>query len=347
MSPQEELRHYRALAIALNEGPDGTNRLRAEILQRQLQQQRPQSRGTTGAFLAGTIGSLLMMAGGLSVGIQLAQQGKLDQLIATADRIQQAARPQQTSPHSTHSRSAPARHPSAPVATTPLWRQPQVPDPAGAMQSRFFAATWGGDFSALDAGMDHYRKLSGTLARIQAVALRNRSAAHRLPTVFINRTNNCFSRPSIGMFSPRCEVIKIDYRDHQLAYEYPVEIEVVLAHEWGHHLIHLSGERMSPIEEEVVCDCTAGMVFGYYAKHGLINQDEAIKAFRLIADVGNNSAHGHHPNAEVRLTAFLGGLMSIAAPHEPQAQDSIAFCSSLKRVLDLQKVQTMGLTWSA
>ena len=331
MTPQDELLYYQEFAIALKEGPQGTNRQRADALR------------------GGSITSLLWMlwAGGLSVAILLAQLGKLDRPAPKAVRLEQASHRDHSATTTANPRPHRGPHTSAPISATPVWHQPVVSDPAAAMQGRFHASTRGGSFAALDTGLDHYRKLSGTLARVQSVALRKRSEANRLPRVFINRTNDCFSRPSIGMFSRRCEVIKIDYRDHQRTYEYPVEIEVVLAHEWGHHLIHISGEKMSPIEEEVVCDCTAGMVFGYYAKHGLINQDEAFKAFRLIADVGNNSAHGHHPNAEVRLKSFWGGLMSIAAPHEPQAQESIAFCSSLKRVLDLQKVQNMGLTWSA
>jgi len=215
------------------------------------------------------------------------------------------------------------------------------------MQTRIHATTWGGSFTALDAGMENYRRLIGTLARMQTMALKKQSAAHRLPVVFLNRTNNCFDRPSIGVYSPRCEVIKIDYRDHQLFYEDSVEIEVTLAHEWGHHLIHISGETMSPIEAEVVSDCMAGVVFGYYTKHGLINKSEALTAFKIIATAGNNSAHGHHPNQDVRTRAFAGGLTSIAMPHDPQAQEVIGFCSTLQKVLDLGKVQEMGLTWTA
>ena len=332
MTPQEQLRHYRALAVALNEGPDGPNRLNAEALQRQLCPPRTQPKGNTGAFLAGTITSLLVMLGGLSVGSQLAQQGLRQE-------------------HSAARTPEPRPVPVAPAPTAesvpPIWHRPAAPDPATAMHSRVHTATLGGNFTALDAGIDDYRRLSGTLARMQTVALKNQSAAHRLPMVFLNRTNNCFDRPSIGVYSPSCEVIKIDYQDHHLVYEDSVEIEVVLAHEWGHHLIHISGIKMSPTEEEVVSDCMVGVVFGYYAKHGLITKNEALTAFRMIATVGNNSAQGHHPNQEVRLSALVGGLMSIATPHDPKAKNAIAFCSTLEQVLDLDKVQKMGLIWSA
>lgn len=345
MTPEEEFRHYRGLAIALNEGPNGTNRLRAEALQRQLKARRAQQKGTGGAFLAGSVTSLVVILWGASFGGQLFVSGKLNPLIDAAKRIHQALQAE-------ISAQAPAE--SAPTSATtgsrtilPIWQQSPGPDPATAMQGRFYSFAWGGAYGHLDAGVDNYRRLSGTLARMQAVGLRNRSAAHRLPMVMINRTNNCFSGSTIGAYSPRCEAIKIDYEDNQLAFEHPVEIEVTLAHEWGHHLINVSGEAMSPTEAEVVSDCTAGAAFGYYVKHGLINKDEAMTAFGLMAAVGNNSAHGHHPNADVRLRAFAGGLMSIAAPDEPNAQGAISFCSTLSRLLDLQKVRAMGLTWQA
>jgi len=346
MTPREQLHLCQALAIALNEGPDGPNRQRAQALQRQLQPPRPQPRGNnTAAFLAGALGSLLMLFGGLSVCIQLVQQGRLDQLITAADRIQRALQQQNAASAPPAPSAVPANPTPAPHEIPLPPRQPALPDPAGAMQARFHAATWGDTYAGLDAGIDQYRKLSGTLARMQAVGLRNRSAALRLPIVLLNRTNDCFDGHSIGVYSPRCETIKINYGDGHLIYEHPVEIEVVLAHEWGHHLINLSGKRMSPTEAEVVSDCMAGVVFGYYAKHQLITRQEALQAFEMVAAVGNNSAHGHHPNQEVLIKAFAGGLMSIALRHDPKAQEAIAFCSTLEQVLDLDKVREMGVTW--
>ncbi|MEB3321141.1 MAG: hypothetical protein VKI63_09415 [Cyanobium sp.] len=299
------------------------------------------------AFLAGTILSILGTALGLLIASQWSQPGQLQHLITVAGRIQRALQPNNSAPPPPPLRSFPAVEALAKVSIPLIPQEPAVPDPAAAMQARFHGHTWGGQFVGLDAGMDHYRRLSGTLARMQALSLRNRSAAHRLPTVLINRTNHCFSGLSIGVYSPSCETIKIDFGEHRLVYEHPVEIEVTLAHEWGHHLIQISGETMSPTEEEVVSDCTAGLAFGYYTKYGLISKNEALKAFEMIAIVGNNSAHGHHPNAEVRLRAYAGGLLSIATPDAAEAQGAIAFCSTLERVLDLQKLRDMDLTWNA
>lgn len=351
MTLQEELSRCRSLAIALSEGPDGPHRRRAEALQRQLNSSRSQAgRSSSGSSWAAVIFSLLMLIASQSAG--LIKRVPLERLALDSSRI--APRIVFHWLRQGFSSTAPANPQSAPrvsapsTTVAPAPRRPQVaPDPAAAMQARVHASTWGGPFAGLDAGMDHYRRLSGTLARMQAVGLRKRAAAHRLPTVFINRTNDCFEGPSIGIYSPRCEVLKIDYGDGRLAYEHSVEIEVTLAHEWGHHMINISNEKMSPTEAEVVSDCMAGAVFGYYAKHELITRQEALRAIEMIAAVGNNSADGHHPNREVRLKAFAGGLMSIAAPNEPEMQGAIAFCSTLERLLSLRKLRAMGLTWPA
>lgn len=174
--------------------------------------------------------------------------------------------------------------------TMPREGETQKPDPALAMQARFYGSKVGGAYSDLDSGFNNYQRLSGTLARIQSVALKKRSAAEQLPTVWINRTSEkCFDRSSIGVYSPKCQVIKLDYTDGYTTYEHPVEMEVTLAHEWGHHLISLSGVAMSPTEQEVVSDCFAGAVFGYYARNYLITVQEATRAIDLVAYVGNNS----------------------------------------------------------
>ena len=75
MTPQDELLYYQEFAIALKEGPQGTNRQRADALR------------------GGSITSLLWMlwAGGLSVAILLAKLGKLDRPAPKADRLEQAS----------------------------------------------------------------------------------------------------------------------------------------------------------------------------------------------------------------------------------------------------------------
>ena len=225
---------------------------------------------------------------------------------------------------------------------------PANPDPALAMQKRFFGSKLGGSFAALDEGFTNYQRLSGTLARIQVVSLRRQSLVYQLPTVWINRTReDCFNQRSIGVYSPQCQVIKLDYSDGFSAYEHSTEMEVTLAHEWGHHLISLSGVAMSPTEQEVVSDCFAGAVFGYYVKHGLIDFQDATHAIALVQSVGNNSPNGHHPNRETRVRSFAGGLFSVADPSHPKGQEFMGSCPSLHQIIDVAKIREMGLNWES
>lgn len=340
---EEEWRHHRDAAIRNNEGPQGRHRRHAEGLQRRLQELRhahspgPRSPGLSLAwaglaFMASlTFGSSLwqavlqeqkaMSSGGSPVPVAVAAKSK-----APAQSVVR-----------------PAAQPQA---------QPQTPrrtaDPALAMQGRFHGSKFGGRYAALDAGFNNYQRLSGTLARIQTLALKRRDRAHQLPAVWINRTReDCFPGPSIGMYSPQCQVIKLDYSDGMSTYEHPVEMEVTLAHEWGHHLISLSGVAMSPTEQEVVSDCFAGAVFGYYVNHGLINDQDAIRAVKLIEYVGNNSAHGHHPNRETRIRSFAGGLYSVSDPADPKAAEFMRSCGSLHQIVDVKKIRRMGLSWTS
>jgi hypothetical protein len=224
----------------------------------------------------------------------------------------------------------------------------RVPDPALAMQERFYGSKLEGTYAALDSGFSNYQRLSGTLARIQAVALLRRSAAQDLPSVWINRTReDCFDRRSIGIYSPKCQVIKVDYSDGYTTYEHPMEMEVTLAHEWGHHLIALSGITVSPTEQEVVSDCFAGVAFGYYALNNLATIDDSLKAANMISRIGNNGAHGYHPNSETRLRSFTGGLFSVASPNDPRAPEFMASCPSLHKIIDVSKIRLMGLSWTS
>jgi len=215
------------------------------------------------------------------------------------------------------------------------------------MTSRVHVSTWSDEFDHLNSGMANYSRLSGTLARIQAVALRQRSASLVMPQVLINRTiEGCFDGPSLGLYSPRCQAIKINFGAEGLVFEQPIEVELTLAHEWGHHLIALSGHSMSAMEEEVVSDCFAGVVFGYYAKHGLMSKEEAIKALKMMVQIGNTEAHGHHPNPQVRLSSFAGGLAHVADPSSEVAGLYPTYCATLDRVIDVGKVRSLGLSWT-
>lgn len=235
---------------------------------------------------------------------------------------------------------------ATPIAASSPAPVPRESDPALSMQGRvaYYPSPWP-ELAHLDQGSTNYKKLAGTLARIQKVAAKERSAQSQLPTVLINAKNDCIDTPSVGLYKHSCQTIKIDYSDEELVYEYPIEIEAVLAHEWGHHLAATSNLQVSQTEHEIVADCFAGVVFGYYVKHDLITPDEAIKALEMMVDVSNNSEGGIHPNMQNRISAFMGGMAQIADPDGEYGNLYPQYCASLERVLDSARVRQLGLTW--
>lgn len=220
-------------------------------------------------------------------------------------------------------------------------------DPALAMQQRiaYYPSPWP-QLSFLDQGSNNYKKLTGTLARLQWIASRNPSVREELPTILINAKSDCIDTPTLGLYKPSCKTIKIDYTDGQMAYEYPVEVEAVLAHEWGHHIATASGLNVSGTEHEIVADCFAGVVFGYYARHQLISESEGVKALQMMVQISNNSETGIHPNMQNRTSAFMGGFSRIADPQGEWSHLYGSTCGSLEQVLDTTKVQAMGLSWA-
>lgn len=219
-------------------------------------------------------------------------------------------------------------------------------DPALAMHDRVttFPSPWP-QLQQLDSGQNNLRKLAGTLARIQFVAARNNAVRSQLPFVLVNGKNDCVSSLTIGLYEPKCQTIKVDYTDGQIYYEHPVEVEAALAHEWGHHIAMSSGLRVSDTEHEILADCFAGVVFGYYLNNNLINSGEALEAFEMMAQVSNNSESGIHPNQQNRTSAFLGGMSQIADPKGEHGHLYGKTCGSLEQVLDTAKVRSMGLGW--
>jgi hypothetical protein len=217
-------------------------------------------------------------------------------------------------------------------------------DPALAMQNHVttYPSPWP-QLQQLDSGLENLRKLSGTLARIQFIAARKDSARSMLPTVLINGQNDCIKTLSIGLYKPDCQTIKVDYTDGQIYYEHPVEIEAALAHEWGHHIAFLSNLNVSQTEQEILADCFAGVVFGYYLNNKLITSDEAQEAFQMMAQISNNSGSDIHPNQQNRTSAFLGGMSQIADPQGQYAPLYANTCGSLEQILDTAKVRSMGL----
>lgn len=339
---EAEWRKHRFAAISKNEPPQGFNRKQASRLEIQIQAlKRRKHRHSHQAH------SPWKALGFLAYGVLIASFARstnFDSFVKALVTPTPAAQAQGKS-----SQEKPAQAPSFEwPRKDAVSSAPEIADPALAMQKRFFGSKLGGTFTTLDEGFTNFRRLSGTLARIQAVSLKRQPLAHQLPAVWINRTRqDCFNKRSIGIYSPKCQVIKLDYTDGHTFYEHPVEMEVTIAHEWGHHLISLSEVAMSPTEQEVVSDCFAGAVFGYYTRNNLITLQEAKHAIDMVAYVGNNSAHGHHPNRETRVRSFIGGMVSVDDPSHPDAAVFKAACPGLHQIVDVAKIREIGLSWKS
>jgi hypothetical protein len=217
------------------------------------------------------------------------------------------------------------------------------PDPALLMASRVFVFTTS---SPLSAYMNDYKKIAGTLARLQVRSLRAEAVRYQLPVIMINGNNSCKKSPSIGVYHPACSSIGVDFSDGNSAYENDEEVIATLAHEWGHHLANITGLKTSWNEGEIMSDCFAGLVMGHLHTNSLATKQEVENAGVMMIQIGNNSATGTHPNSETRLSAFIGGAASVTAPGGEQARMYGVYCGSLDQILDKERLINSGLTWS-
>lgn len=70
------------------------------------------------------------------------------------------------------------------------------------------------------------------------------------------------------MYGPQCNsLITVNFTNGTLSYEHQIEVLTTLAHEWGHHLIRLSGRKVSGINNELLSDCFAGIYHAYLHKY--------------------------------------------------------------------------------
>jgi len=215
-------------------------------------------------------------------------------------------------------------------------------DPALLMSSRVFTYTTS---SPLSAYMDNYKKIAGTLARLQARSLRNDSVKNQLPVMMVNGNNSCKTSPSIGVYHPTCSSIGVDFSDGTNTYEKEEEVIATIAHEWGHHLANISGLKMSWNEGEIVSDCFAGLVMGYLHRNALATKEEVENAGIMMIQIGNNAASGIHPNSETRMSAFIGGAATVTSPGNGQSKMYGMYCGSLDQILDKDRLISSGLTW--
>lgn len=216
------------------------------------------------------------------------------------------------------------------------------PDPALYMGSRVFVYTTS---SPLSAAAADYKKIAGTLARLQVRSLRS-GDKYKLPVLMINGNNSCKTSPSLGVYHTACASIGIDFTNGSLSYEQDEEIIAVIAHEWGHHLAYLAGLNMSWNEGEIVSDCFAGLVMGYLHRNSLATREEVQNAGNMMIQLGNNSGSGIHPNSETRWQAFIGAAATVTNPGGEQSQLYGTYCGSLDSIIDKDKLINSSLTWS-
>ena len=244
---------------------------------------------------------------------------------------------------------------TSPASTLKNWRgnsqpavslmQPARPsDPAESMLGRIAFYPVSG-LEELNNGEVGYKKLAGTLARLQAIGLREDSARSIMPDVLINARNSCASSNEIGSYLPGCKAIVLNYSDGNLTFSHRSELEATLAHEWGHHLQAISNLKVSPTEKEIVADCFAGVTFGYLVANNLISQKEASEGIDLMIQISNNSENGIHPNEQNRKSAFVGGMAAVAEPNGEFGKLYGQYCASLDSIFDVEKVRPLGTSW--
>ena len=225
-----------------------------------------------------------------------------------------------------------------------LMRPVRRADPAESMVGRisFFPVS---GLEELNNGEVGYKKLAGTLARLQAIGLREVSAGSIMPDVLINARNSCASSNEIGAYLPGCRAIVLNFSDGNLTFSHRTELEATLAHEWGHHLQAISNLKVSPTEKEIVADCFAGVTFGYLVANNLMSQEEASEGIDLMIQFSNNSENGIHPNEQNRKSAFVGGMAAVAEPNGEFGKLYGQYCASLDSIFDVVKVRTLGMSW--
>lgn len=130
-----------------------------------------------------------------------------------------------------------------------------------------------------------------------------------------------------------------------MSYEQDEDNIAALAHEWGHHLIHLSGLRLSWNEGEIISDCFAELFMGYMHKNSLATKQGVENAGQMMIQIGNNSNTGIHQNSETRWSAFISAAATVSIPGGGQSQSYGSYCGSLDQIIDKDKIVNSRLDW--
>ena len=192
---------------------------------------------------------------------------------------------------------------------------------------------------------DEYRKTLGDLARIQERMLVNQSQSRNYPQIIIGPgkfTGQCdIGRETVGtyFYGNSCNVIQINFETDQIAYEKSIEVATTLAHEYAHHLtqITIGLKSISGLEAELIADCFAGMLYGYWDKYGKVNKEEIEDIAKMMIQVSKQEqldTSAMHGDPGQRVGAFMGGAYRALGQETVQYGN---FCRGLDRIIDWSK----------
>jgi hypothetical protein len=214
------------------------------------------------------------------------------------------------------------------------------PDPAMKIKDNFIFFE-DSRFPSLNNKVE-YSKAVGDLARIQDKMLKDRGQASNFPQILIGNgkyTGKCDSgKESLGVytFGNGCNTILINFASDGIAYEYPIEVLTTLAHEYAHHLanVTIGIDSSSGLENELLADCFAGLLHGYWDKYGKVSKQEVIAAAEMMIQVSTKDhmdTSAMHGSPGQRLGAFMGGAQKAQGINTVEYTN---FCKSLDRIID-------------
>ena len=217
-----------------------------------------------------------------------------------------------------------------------------VYDPAVAMSKRVWYYP---NYNLPHLNTDDYKKVVGDLARIQDKLMIDRSKAKILPNVVIGygewQKKECNEAlPTLGMYAsggPCVGNITVNFTANNVFYEHPIEVMTTLAHEWGHHIVNISGQNISRITNELVSDCFAGLYLAYLDDFGLVSESEIKSTIRMMAQIGNFDGF-EHGTPKQRVNGLIAGAFYGS---DPRNQENAAawntYCKELDSIIDLSK----------
>jgi hypothetical protein len=190
-------------------------------------------------------------------------------------------------------------------------------------------------------------KAAGDLARIQHKLLINRRRAKDLPSVLIGagvwQNDNCNKQlPTLGIYQyggGECDqTITVNFTDGNTWYEHQIEVIITLAHEWGHHIINLSGEKISRINNELLSDCFAGAYLAYLQKHAALSEQELYNGIRMMTQIGSTHGTGIHGSSIQRANGLISGYGRAFNQYDRESKVNWdRFCKGLENVIDLSR----------